>query len=91
MNNFLQEVNLCTYSIWFCRKELATRLAKIEENINQVFDIIVEEPPVETNDDGCDEYGNCVAPVECGDYDYDCQAAAGLLDGWFDALYWDKS
>ena len=71
--------------------ELATRLAKIEENINQVFDIIVEEPPVETSDDDCDVYGNCVAPVECGDYDYDCLEAAGLLNGWFDALYWDKS
>merc|ERR1711976_257945 len=40
------------------QEELATRLAKIEENINEVF--VVEEP-VEYYDSGCidkDEYGN---------------------------------
>ena len=67
MNNFLQEVKLCTYSI--CRKELATRLAKTEENINQVFDIIVEveEPNDDSGCTGFDEYGN-PCPVECDEY-----------------------
>ena len=44
-------------------------LGKIEENLNTVFDLEAEKPPVEPveaiDNDECDAYGNCgEAPVE---------------------------